>query len=89
LVRLTVQKPMTKLSLQDAAHTIVCVPLAARYRDREAMADQFEGVFTMYYVCPPSVAIERLDIPDSQSQGEIGGIAHRDASCVVVSVDHF
>lgn len=80
---------MTKVPLDAAAHTIVCVPLSARYTDSETMAGQFEGVFTMYYVYPPGVAVDRLDIPDNQNQGELGGVAHRDADCIVVSVDHF
>lgn len=80
---------MAKLALQDAAHTVVRVPLSARYPDSESDAGMFESVFTIYYVCPPNSAVESLDIPDSMKRGEIGGVTHRDANCVVISVDHF
>ncbi|MDM8356570.1 hypothetical protein [Pandoraea communis] len=80
---------MTTLGLEEAAHTVICVPLNARYPQRDEDAGMFEGVCTMYYICPPNVEVDRLNIPDDLNAGEIGGIAHRDASCVVVSVDHF
>jgi hypothetical protein len=80
---------MADLRLEDAAHTVICVPLNARYPQDKEHAGMFESVCTMYYICPPNVALDRLKIPDDLNAGEIGGIAHRDASCVVVSVDHF